>query len=351
MSVGAASRPVPPAPHTDAELEERLSRPTPEVAQALRTTPGDVIVLGAGGKMGPSLTAMLVRAAQTIGDSRRVIAVSRWNNAADAARLETMGAHLIRADLLEPQAIEQLPDAPNVIFMVGQKFGTRDAPALTWMTNTVLPARAAERYRDSRIVAFSTGNVYALSPISRSGSVEEDTLSPIGEYAASCVGRERVFEYAAARWSTRVAMLRLNYAVDLRYGVLVDLARRILAGEAIDLRMGYVNCIWQGDANAMALRALAHASAPPFAINVTGPERLSVREVAREMGRLLGREPQLVGHEADDALLSDTQRGQALFGAPSVAAATLIAWVVEWVLGGGRTLGRATSFERRDGSF
>lgn len=351
MTFSAVPRPALAAPRTEEELEERLSRPTPEIVEALRASPGDVVVLGAGGKMGPSLTAMVRRAADALGDGRRVVAVSRWGNAADAARLEAMGVRLVRADLLTGEAWATLPDAANVIFMVGQKFGTTAAPSLTWMTNTVLPARAAERYREARIVAFSTGNVYPLSRVTGSGSRETDPLSPVGEYAASCVGRERVFEDAAARWGTRIALIRLNYAVDLRYGVLVDLAQRILHDEAIDLHMGYVNCIWQGDANAMALRALPLASAPPLVLNVTGAERLSVRAIALELGRLLGRAPRFTGREGDDALLSNTERAQALFGAPAVGEQTLAAWVAEWALRGGRTLGKATRFERRDGAF
>ena len=340
-----------PAPRSDAELEELLSRPTPAVVEALRRVPGDVIVLGAGGKMGPSLTAMVQRAVLALADGRRVTAVSRWSQEHDAARLQAMGVHLIRADLLEPGALDTLPDAPNVLYLAGQKFGTSDAPALTWMTNTVLPSRAVERYRASRFVAFSSGNVYPLVLADGPGSREDDPLSPVGEYAASCVGRERIFEDAAARFGTPSVLLRLNYAVDLRYGVLVDLARRILDGQVIDLAMGHVNCIWQGDANAFALRALDHAGAPPVVLNLTGPERLSVRDVALDLGRRLGRSPQFGGTEGADALLSDTHRAQSLFGLPTVPASLLTDWVAEWLQRGGRTLGKATRFERRDGSF
>lgn len=339
------------APRDESDLEERLSRPSERVLAALRATPGDILVLGAGGKMGPSLTAMAQRAADALGDGRRVRAVSRWSNAADATRLARMGVDVIRADLLEPDVFGSLPDAPTIIYMAGQKFGTRDAPALTWMTNTILPSRAVARYRDARFVMFSTGNVYPLAPVDGPGSREDDTLAPVGEYAASCVGRERVFEDAAQRWGTRSVLLRLNYAVDLRYGVLVDIARRLLDGTAIDLAMGYVNCIWQGDANAAALAALPHADAPPLALNITGPERLSVRAVATTLGERLGCTPQFDGVEGGDALLSDTSRARALVGAPSVDAETLVSWVATWLRSGGRTLGKATRFERRDGSF
>ncbi len=351
MSESGAALASGTAPRSEAELEERLSRPTERAIEALRATPGDVLVLGAGGKMGPSLTAMAQRAAAAIGDERRVIAVSRWGNAADAARLEAAGVEIVRADLLEPGAVDRLPDAPNVIYMAGQKFGTRDAPALTWMTNTVLPSRVVARFRESRFVAFSTGNVYPLTPVDGPGSREGDALAPVGEYAASCVGRERVFEDAAQRWGTRSVLLRLNYAVDLRYGVVVDIARRLLDGSPIDLAMGYVNCIWQGDANAAALAALPLAGAPPLALNITGPTRLSVRSAALEIGERLGCTPHFVGMEGRDALLSDTTRAQGLVGPPTIDPATLVAWVAEWLRGGGRTLGKATRFERRDGSF
>ena len=344
---------APAAPRDEEELEEWLSRPTAGVVDALRHAPGDILVLGAGGKMGPSLTAMAHRAADAVGDGRRVFAVSRWSEAHQAARLEALGVEVIRSDLMESASIAALPDAPNVVFMVGQKFGTSSAPSLTWMTNTVVPALVAERYAGARIVAFSTGNVYPRSPVTgaRPGAREGDALAPVGEYAASCVGRERVLEHASLVRGTRVALIRLNYAVDLRYGVLVDIAQKVRDGVAVDVGMGFVNCIWQGDANAFALRALPHCAAPPLLLNVTGGELLSVRAVAREFGRLLGREPRFAGTEGGDALLSDTARLHAVFGVPEVSAAELIAWVADWVGRGGRTLGKQTRFESRDGRF
>jgi uncharacterized protein YbjT (DUF2867 family) len=338
-------------PRSEEELEARLSQPTPEVLEALAAAPGDVVVLGAGGKMGPSLTAMVARGAQELGDTRRVTAVSRWSDPDAAARLERLGVRLVRGDLLDPALLAALPEAPNVLYLAGHKFGTRDAPHRSWMTNTVLAARAAERYRHARIVAFSTGNVYPLVASTSAGSREDDALGPVGEYAMSCVGRERVFEDACARWGTRVALLRLNYAVDLRYGVLVDLAQRIVTGTPIDLTMGHVNCIWQGDANAIAVRTLPLVGAPPFVVNVTGPARLSVRQVASVLGERLGRAPVFEGTEAADALLSDTARLRAYLGPLAVPEATLLEWVADWVRRGGRTLGKATRFERRDGGF
>lgn len=339
------------APRDEAELEERLSRPTTGVLQALEGVPGDVVVLGAGGKMGPSLARMVRRAADELGDGRSVVAVSRFSSAAAATTLEAAGVETIRAELTDRAAIDALPDAANVMFMAGQKFGTQDDPSLTWIANTVVPGMVADRYRAARVVAFSTGNVYALSPVERGGSGEEDALAPAGEYAWTCLGRERVLTHASRAHGTRLAIIRLNYAVDLRYGVLVDIAERIMAGDPVDLRMGYVNVIWQGDANAQAIQCLPHAAVPPFVVNVTGNQTVSVRELALELGRLLGREPRFKGTEARDALLSRTAKSQALFGPTAVSTGTLLGWVAEWTLRGGATLGKATHFEEREGRY
>ena len=340
------------APTDENELEERLSRPTLQVLDSLTRSPGDILVLGAGGKMGPSLTAMAKRAVDSLGDGRSVYAASRWSSSAERERLRVRGVQVLTVDLADHASLTALPLAPNVIFMAGQKFGTQEAPHATWMTNTIVPYLVAERYRASRLVVFSTGNVYGLSSVAaNSASREGDALAPLGEYAASCVGRERVFEHAALAWGTLVSIVRLNYAVDLRYGVLVDLAQKVMRGDTIDLGMGYVNCIWQGDANAVALSLLSLAQSPPLVMNVTGAERLSVREVALEMGRQLGHEPHFSGQEGGDALLSDTTRMQALFGTPATGAVTLARWVAQWLQRGGRTIGKATRFERRDGAF
>ena len=338
-------------PRNDDELEEFLSRPSPEVVDALRRTSGDVIVLGAGGKMGPSLTTMVRRACDAIVDGRTVTAVSRFSSPEVAARLENSGIRVVRAELGDRDSIGRLPDAPNVIYMAGQKFGTKDLPSLTWAVNTLVPAMVAERYAESRIVAFSTGNVYPLSPATSPGSRESDSLTPIGEYANSCVGRERVLEHVSRTRGTSMAIVRLNYAVDLRYGVLVDIAHRVAAGEAVRVDMGFVNVIWQGDANAQAIRALTFTASPPRTINVTGPERLSVRNTAMRLGDLLGNVPRIEGSEAPDALLSDTTLAQSLFGPPTVSTDTLIEWVASWVARGGTRLGKATKFEVRDGRF
>lgn len=342
---------VQPAPRSTAELDDALSAPDPGVVDALREVPGDIVVLGAGGKMGPSLARMARRAADHLADGRRVIAVSRFSSAGTARELEEHGVETIRADLLDRHAVTQLPDAPNVIFMAGQKFGTASAPAVTWAMNVLVPSYAADRYAGARMVAFSTGNVYPLTSVTSGGSAEHDPLGPIGEYAQSCVGRERTLEFLSRRHGSPLALIRLNYAVALRYGVLTDLALSVRDGVPIDLTMGYVNVIWQGDANALALRALAHTCRPPLVLNVAGPECLRVRDIALAFGRRFGRDPHLTGTEAPDALLSDASRARALFGPPRIPAAILIDWTAEWIGAGGATLGKPTRFDARDGGF
>ena len=339
------------APRDDDELEEFLSRPAPAVIDAMRRAPGDLIILGAGGKMGPSLATMVRRGADVLDDGRDVIAVSRFSSPDAATRLEHAGIRVVRAELGDRDAIARLPDAANVIYMAGQKFGTRDLPSLTWAVNTLVPAMVAERYASSRIVAFSTGNVYPLSSANSTGSRESDALTPVGEYANSCVGRERVLEHVSRTHGTPMAIIRLNYAVDLRYGVLVDIAHRVVAREPVRVDMGWVNVIWQGDANAQAIRALTTAASPPVAINVTGPDRLSVREAAERLGELLGATPVFEGVEAPDALLSDTTFARSLFGRPTISTDVLIQWVASWVARGGTRLGKPTKFEVRDGKF
>lgn len=340
-----------PAPNTEADLERRLAEPTPAVLDALRPLGGDLVVLGAGGKMGPTLARMARRAFDLLGRRDRVIAVSRFSSPDAESALRLAHVETVRCDLADHRAVAALPEAPLVVFMAGQKFGTMDAPGTTWMMNTVVPAYAAERYAGSRIVAFSTGNVYPLTAVSAGGAREDHPLAPVGEYAASCLGRERVLDCTSRRDGTPMAIVRLNYAVELRYGVLVDIVRAVLRGDAVDLRMGYVNVIWQGDANARALQCFAHAASPPFVINVTGPETLSVRDLAEHAGRLLGKAPRLEGEEARDALLSDARRSVELFGPPAVSVGQMMAWIVDWLQRGGRVLDKPTHFEERRGAF
>jgi len=331
-------------------LETLLSEPTPRVVESLARLAGDIVVLGAGGKMGPTLARMARRASDSAGPPRRVVAVSRFTGGGREA-LESHGVETIACDLLDEQAVAALPDAPNVIYMAGRKFGSTGNEPLTWAMNCHLPSLVCRKYPSSRMVAFSTGNVYGLSPAGRGGSREEDALQPVGEYAMSCVGRERMFDYFSRERGTEVVLLRLNYAVEMRYGVLVDLASRILADEPIDLAMGFVNVIWQGDASAMALAALGRASSPASVVNIAGPDELRVRDLAEVLGGRLGRRVQFSGTEASDALLSHGARGYQWLGRPRVPADTMLEWTARWLLEGGATSGKPTHFASRDGRF
>ncbi len=333
---------------TEAELDERLSRPTDGVREVLRRLPGDLLVLGAGGKMGPSLATMARRA---LDHRHRVYAVSRFSDPAARSRLDAAGITTLVADLMDPAAVARLPDAPHLIFMAGQKFGTEAAPHTTWAMNAIVPTLIAQRYRGVRSVVFSTGNVYPLTPADSGGPEEHHAVGPVGEYAMSCLARERIFEHASATTGTPVCIVRLNYAIDLRYGVLVDIARRVRAGEAVPLAMGHVNVIWQGDANAHALECLALAASPATVLNVTGAETLGVRWLAERFGERFGRAPRFEGTEGSDALLSNAARSVARFGPPTVGVESMLAWVAEWLEQGGPLLARPTHFEERSGRF
>lgn len=336
---------------TEAELDELLSTPRAETVEALRHCPGDVLVLGAGGKMGPTVSRMAARAANQVGDGRRVFAVSRFGTPEVARALGAAGVETIVCDLLDREAVARLPDAPNVIFMAGQKFGTSDAPAITWAMNTIVPAICAERFRAARIVAFSTGNVYPLTPAAQGGARETDSPGPIGEYASSALGRERVLEFYSASNRTPVAIIRLNYAIDLRYGVLADIALRVWRGDPVPLAMGHVNVIWQGDASRIAIEALAHAATPPFVVNVTGTETLAVRDIAEMFARTFEKSVRFKGKEREDALLSNTDRMRSTFSAPDVPLETMIRWIAEWIREDQPMLGKPTHFEERSGKF
>ena len=336
---------------TETELDELLSTPRVETMEALRDCPGDVVILGAGGKMGPTVARMAARAANQVGDGRRVFAVSRFGTPDIAHALGAAGIETIACDLLDRDAVARLPDAPNVIFMAGQKFGTSDAPATTWAMNTIVPAICAERFRAARIVAFSTGNVYPLTPVAQGGARETDDVGPVGEYASSALGRERVLEFYSARNRTAVAIIRLNYAIDLRYGVLADIGLRVWRGETVPLAMGHVNVIWQGDASRIAIEALAHAATPPFVVNVTGTDTLAVRAIAETFARALDRPVRFDGRERADALLSNTDRMRSTFSAPDVSLDTMIQWIADWIREGRPMLGKPTHFEERSGKF
>jgi hypothetical protein len=344
------------APANLSELDDALSEPTDALVRTLAALDGDIIILGAGGKMGPSL-ARMARRALDIADGdpkkRRVIAVSRWSDREVSRTLEKFGVLTLRADLLDRAVVDMLPFAQNVIFMAGQKFGTGGDPSQTWAMNTIVPAWCGERFAGARQVVFSTGNVYPLTSVASRGASESTAPAPVGEYAMSCLGRERVMTALGIRHASPVALYRLNYACALTYGVLTDLACKVRDGIAIDLTMGHVNVIWQRDANAIALALLAHACVPAVAVNVTGLETLSIRTLATALGARLQREPIFVGSEAPDALLSDARSLSDRFGSDLqlLPLDQLLDWTVEWVREGRLLLGKATKFEVRDGKF
>jgi nucleoside-diphosphate-sugar epimerase len=332
-------------------LDDLLSDPPDFVVETLARLDGDLLVLGASGKMGPSLARMARRAYDAAGVKRRVIGVARFSAGTEEARLQAHGIETIRCDLLDPAAVERLPEARNVLFMAGRKFGSSGQEWLTWGVNCLVPALVGRRYRASRIVAFSTGNVYGMAPVAGGGSRETDRPNPQGEYAMSCLGRERVLEHVSHELGVPVVLIRLNYAVEMRYGVLVDLAQQVLAGSPIDLTMGYFNVIWQAHANAAALAALGHVASPPRVWNLTGPERLGVRGVAEQLGGLMGKPVRFVGREAPEAILSDSRLVWSVLPPPRVDPDRLVRWTADWIARGGPTLGKPTHFEVRDGQF
>jgi len=338
--------------HNVTDLEERLSRPDEADASAMAALDGDLLILGVGGKMGPSLARLARRAADMAGSGKRILAVARFSNSGLPAELAAQGIETITSDLLEPGALSRLPEIPNVVFMAARKFGTDGEAHLTWAMNTYLPGLVAERYRHSRVVAFSTGNVYPLRSRMEGGAVESTPISPVGEYAQSALGRERMFEYGSARWGTLATILRLNYAVELRYGVLVDIGRAVFERRPVSLSVPFVNVIWQRDANAWCLRSFAHCQSPPFILNITGSETLSVRDIAMEFGKHFGIEPTFVSdEEGSTALLSDASQAATLFGRPTVSPTELVEFTAQWIRQGGVLLNKPTHFQTRDGKF
>jgi nucleoside-diphosphate-sugar epimerase len=340
-----------PLIETEQELDEQLSRPSEADVEAIARIQGDILILGVAGKMGPSLARLAARAAKKSGVKKRVVGVARFSNEHLAEALQAHGIETIRCDLLDSAALAGLPELENIVFMAARKFGTTGAEYLTWAMNAYLPGLVAERFRHSRMVAFSTGNVYPLRAVSEGGAIESTPTAPVGEYAQSALARERMFEYGSSRWRTPVVLLRLNYAVELRYGVLLDVALSVFKRKPVDLRMGLVNVIWQRDANSICLRSLAHCQSPPLILNLTGPETLPVRYIAEEFGRRFGIEPVLVGEEAPSALLNNAAQAHRLFGYPSVTPAEMMDWIAHWVSLGGRTLEKPTHFQVQDGRF
>ncbi len=334
-----------------ATLDELLSRPTAAVIDAVQALPGPLMILGVGGKMGPTLARMAARAVEGAGSGPQVLGVSRFSEPGLRERLEGWGVRTISCDLLDESALAALPDAPSIVYMAGTKFGASTNAPQTWAMNAFVPGLVGRRFGGARIVAFSSGNVYPLVPVTSGGAGEGTAPDPVGEYAQSVLGRERLLAYWAQRLGSPTLLLRLNYAAELRYGVLLDVALKVWHDEPVDVTMGHANVIWQGDASAVALRALALAGVPAVPLNITGPETISIRWLAERLGRLLDRTPRVVGCEQPTALLSNAGSAHAQFGYPQVPVGRVIAWVADWVRTGGPTIDRPTKFQVRDGRF
>ncbi len=333
------------------ELEKVLAEPSDSLMRDMAALDGDILILGVGGKMGPSLARLARNAIQQAEVDKEVIGVSRFSSGRLREELEADGIKTMAVDLLEEEQLKSLPEVKNVIFMAGNKFGTTGNEHFSWAMNTYLPGRVAEKFRKSRIVAFSTGNGYPLTPLALGGASEDYPPNPVGEYAQSCLGRERVLEYFSHKYGTPVVLFRLNYAIDMRYGVLLEIAKAVKEQEPIDLAMGHVNVIWQGDANEMAIRAFTCCSSPPRVLNVTGPETVSVRWLAERFGELFDVTPRFVNEEQDTALLSNASRSHQLFGYPRVSLLQMVEWTAQWVEANGLTIDKPTHFQERQGAF
>ena len=334
-----------------AQLEDILSEPTLETIDAMRSLDGDIVILGVGGKMGPTLARMAKRASDLSGVSRRVIGVSRFSTPGLPQKLHSWGVETHSCDLLDLKSYAQLPHAANVVYMAGMKFGSTGQQSLTWAMNTYLPGPVSEKYRDSRIAVFSTGNVYGLSPVRLGGSREEHPLRPVGEYALSCLGRERIFEHFSRTHNIKMSILRIYYSTELRYGVLMDLAQLVLAGKPVPLAMGHFCAIWQADAAAMSLQSLAHVATPPLVLNIAGPELFSVRSVAEEFAKRMEKPVSFEGVEGEDALICNSRKAMQLFGYPRVNSGQMMTWIADWAMRGGESLAKPTHFENRAGDF
>ncbi len=333
------------------QLEEMLSRPGKELVEMFSRIDGDILVLGVKGKIGPTLSMMARRAFDEAGINNKVTGVGRNFTKEQKSFFSKHNIETIEGDLLDQDFIRKLPACKNIIFLAGMKFGSAGNLPLTWAINSYLPALVADHFASSRIVAFSTGCVYPLVPVNSGGSVETDLPEAIGEYAQSCLGRERMFEYGSNRHGTDAVLIRLNYAVEMRYGVLVDIATKVKNRIPVDLTMGYFNVIWQGDVNNYVLRSLEFASSPARILNITGPETLSVRETALEFGKLMGIEPVFINKEAETALLSNSSEAYRLFGKPVMPVSQVIKWIASWLSDDKKLLGKPTHFEVRDGKY
>jgi nucleoside-diphosphate-sugar epimerase len=336
---------------SEAQLQEVMTEPPPRLIEMVRGIKGDFAILGIAGKMGVTLGITLLRACGDAGVKKRIVGISRFSDPDSRKQLEDVGLETISCDLLKQEQVASLPKIENVIFMAGKKFGTTSSEDLTWAMNTVAPAYVAEHFCKSRIVAFSTGCVYPIVPVESGGCTENDPPGPVGEYAQSCLGRERVFTYFSKKCGTPATIIRLNYAIDLHYGTLLEIAQAVWNQTPVDLSMGYFNAIWQGDANVQSILSLELASSPPKILNVTGPELLSTREVATHFGKLMDRKPIFEGKEDSTALLNNSAWATKHFGKPRVSVDQMIEWTAHWIKNGNKTWNKPTHFQTRDGKF
>lgn len=330
---------------------DRLLLPSDDLIADVKALDGDILILGVGGKMGPALAKLAKQAVDKAGVNKKVIGVSRFSQPGLPDELKQLGVETYNADLLEDDQLASLPDAANILYLAGTKFGTTGNESFTWAMNAYLPGRVAEKYKHSRIVVFSTGNVYHLTPVTSGGADEDRIPEPVGEYAQSCLGRERLFQYHSAKNNTPVLIYRLNYANDVSYGVLLEIARSVYEEKVIDLGMGNVNVLWQGDANEMAIRALHHCRVPARVLNITGPETVSVKWAAKEFGKMFGKAPQFINEEQPTALLSNAAESFYLFGYPKVPLKRMMELLAGWISRGGRISDKPTHFQERKGQY
>lgn len=333
------------------ELEQFMAIPQAALIEDLKKLDGNFLLLGVGGKMGPTLSYLLKNALKELNSDQRVIGAARFSSPGLQEELEQNGIETIAVDLLDDEELKKLPREKNVIYMAGNKFGTKGNEHFTWAMNSYLPGRVAEHFVDSRIVVFSTGNVYPFLSIGSGGATEDVSPNPIGEYGQSSLGRERVFTYFSHKYATPMSIFRLNYAIDMRYGVLTEVAKAVWNEQPLDVTMGYVNVIWQGDANAYAIRSLLQASSPPVLINATGPETLSIRWIAQEFGKRMKKEPLIVGQEAESALLNNAGKAHQLFGYPSVSVLSMMDWIADWIMNDRELINKPTHFQEREGQY
>lgn len=336
---------------TEDKLNEILTMPSKQLVEDIKKIDGDIMVLGAGGKMGPTLCVLAKKACQEAGIEKRIIAVSRFSDKKARAELESKGVEVIPCDLIDREALNKLPDVKNIIYMAGKKFGTDGQEAETWAMNTIVPSYVTDRFRGATFIVFSSGNVYPIVPLSSGGCSETDPVGPIGDYTMSVLGRERIFQYAAEKYASKVFIYRLNFAVDLRYGVLLDVAKKVLSGEPISLKTPCFNYIWQGTANEIAIRALLKADSPAVIRNVTGPETVSIKQVAERFGEIFDRKPVYSCEPGETAYLSNAMTCMKEFGYPEVSAQQLIEWQAEYLLSGGEVIDKPTHFEEREGVY